>query len=243
MKKALGIEFFKLKGSKILWIVILVPIFVVIQGGINFIRYHDLFTSKGQNIWGKIYEQSSIFYVMMMLPILIAIVMALSAKVENNNDGWKYFLTLPIKRSKVYFAKLITTCTMILINIFCFSTSIFIVGKFLGAEKVVPYSLIFGKPILMYIAALPIMAILYLISMRFSNIGVPLGIGIGFAMPSVIAANTKIWFIYPWTYPIMAGIGDKFDKVSNGIIMYPACIIFFIIIISIGCTRFVQKDI
>ena len=64
MKDIIAVELLKLKNSKILWIVILPPAFMVMQGVINLLRYYDLFTGHGQNVWEQLYMQSMIF----MLP-------------------------------------------------------------------------------------------------------------------------------------------------------------------------------
>ncbi|GFN23497.1 hypothetical protein [Thermanaeromonas sp. C210] len=64
-----------------------------------------------------------------------------------------------------------------------------------------------------YIASLPLMIITFLLSINISQMGIPLGTGIGFTLPSLLVANTRYWVFYPWTYPIMAALGgDFFEK-------------------------------
>lgn len=241
MKDIIKIEFMKLKHSGLMWIAILAPVLMVLQGAGNFIRYHKLFTEKGQNVWGKIYEQSSLFYAVMLLPILAAVIVTFLVKIENQNDGWKYFLTLPVSRAKVFISKFIAALTLILINILSFSCTVFIMGKLLGAEKEVPYGLIFGKPFAAAVTIIPVMIIIYIISIRFSGIGVPLGISIGLSVPAILVANTKFWAAYPWTYPIMAMLGgDRFDK---GASVYMLSIVLSAVIFVYGCMWFKKRDV
>lgn len=243
MKKLLTVELLKLKHSKIIWIVILAPMFIVLQGVTNFMRYHDLFTQNGQNIWYKIFEQSIIFYCILLLPLLITLVITLMTRIENINNGWKYYLALPVPRSQVYLAKLIIGSGLILINIFFFSLSMYLGGKLVGAEKTVPYSLIFIKPLLAYIASFPIISILYLISVKFSKEAIILAVGIVGSIPAILAANTKVWFLYPFSYPIIASLSDKFNESSLGLWLYPLILSIFIIFLIGGIRNFNKKDI
>lgn len=207
MRDIFGLEMLKLKNSKVLWIVTLAPIFMVIQEALNLIRYYDLFTGKGQNVWEQLYSQSMIFYVSILLPILISIVMTLIARIENTNNNWKHYLSVPIDKEKVYGIKFIIRCILIFTNILVLILSIIIAGKIIGIEGNIPYKNLLIKPMVTYIAALPIMAILYVSSIRFSHMAIPLGIGIKLTLPAMIVANSKFWIFYPWTYPIMAALG------------------------------------
>lgn len=55
MKKIYKAELLKLRHSKILNIVMFLPLFFVILGFTNFLRYRGLFTEKGQNVWSQVY--------------------------------------------------------------------------------------------------------------------------------------------------------------------------------------------
>src|SRR5690606_38560679 len=136
----------KLKNTKILLIVILAPIFMVAQGGINLIRYYDLFTGKGQNVWEQLYSQSMIFYASILFPILVGIVMTLIARIENTNNSWKHYLSLPIDKQKVYGIKFILGCLLVFINILVLIISMLAAGKIIGVEGNIPYKVIFTKP-------------------------------------------------------------------------------------------------
>ncbi|WP_156940120.1 ABC-2 family transporter permease [Caldanaerobius polysaccharolyticus] len=76
-------------------------------------------------------------------------------------------------------------------NILVFSLSLPVAGKIIGAPGKIPYDLILVKPSMAYIASLPVMIIIFLLSINFSQIGVPLGVGVGFAVPSLLVANTR----------------------------------------------------
>ncbi|WP_406243260.1 ABC transporter permease [Tissierella carlieri] len=241
MLKMLQIEILKLKHSKVLWIAALAPAFVVFQGASNFLRYYDLFTEKGQNIWSQIYTQSVIFYSFLLLPILITLIMSIMGKVENDNGGWKYALTLPVKRKDMYISKFILGSSIVFINILVFIVSVLIAGKMVKAPGPIPYDMIIGQPLLSYIVSFPIMIIIYIISINFSHVGVPLGLGIGLTLPALLVANTKYWIFYPWTYPAMATSGGGLFESS--MLIYPFSIVLFVIAFVIGLYKFKTKDI
>ncbi len=243
MKDIFKIEILKLKNTKILLIVILAPIFMVAQGVINLIRYYDLFTGKGQNVWEQLYSQSMIFYASILFPILVSIVMTLIARIENTNNSWKHYLSLPIDKQKVYGIKFILGCLLVFINILVLIISMLAAGKIIGVKGNIPYKVIFTKPMVMYIAALPIMAILYSLSIRFSHMAIPLGIGIGLTLPAIIVANSRYWILYPWTYPIMAALGGDMEIFSKGNIVYIVSFILLISVFGFGYSSFIKRDI
>lgn len=243
MKDIFEIEILKLKNSKILSIVILAPIFMVVQGALNLIRYYNLFTGKGQDVWKQLYSQSMIFYVGVLLPVLVSIVMTLMARIENANGSWKHYLSLPVKKEKIYGIKFIIGCGLVFINIAVLIVSMIIAGKVIGIQGHMPYNMILIQPMAVYVSSLPIMAILYVLSIRFSHMALPLGVGIGLSIPAMIVANSKFWMFYPWTYPIMAGLGGDMDTFSKGNIVYKISFIFLIIVFSFGYVRFKKKDV
>jgi len=243
MKDIIAVELLKLKNSKILWIVILAPAFMVLQGVINLMRYYDLFTGQGQNLWEQLYTQSMIFYVMILFPALISVVMTLVARIENSHRGWKQYLSLPVKKGTVYVIKSVIAFGLVFINILTLIIAMLIAGILIGAQESLPYLSLIGRPLATYIAALPIMAILYVLSIRYSQMTVPLGIGIGLALPAMLVANTKYWLIYPWTYPIMAALGENMEIFNKGHLVFLASIILSAAVLMYGVRNFNKRDI
>lgn len=241
MKKIIGLELLKLKNSRIFLVVTLAPVFMVFQGVANFLRYYDIFTSRGQNMWYQIYLQSSVFYVSALFPALIALIMVSLARIEYVSGGLRYYLTLPVKRSYVYAAKLLVGCMLSLLNVLVFSLSLLVAGKVIGAPGEIPYDIILTRPLLVYIASLPVMIVTFLLSINFSQIGIPLGIGIGLATPSLLVANTRYWVFYPWTYPIMAALGGELFK--NTYFPFVAGPLIFVILTFAGLRWFKEKDV
>lgn len=242
MKKVIAIELLKLKRTKIWWLVLGAPVFMVIQGAINLLRYYDLFTGRGQNLWEQLYTQSMIFYVSILFPLLISLVMALWARVEYAQQGWKYYFSLPVKRGQIYGVKFAIACGFIFFNVLALLISLIVAGILIGAPENIPYQTLIVKPITVYGSALPLMAFFYVLSLRFSSLMVPLAMGIGGALPAMLVANTKFWLFYPWTYPIMVALGGEFDIFHKGSLVFTLSVALLIVIIFWGYRQFQKWD-
>lgn len=180
MKNIYKVELLKLKHSKVLGIVMFLPLFFVVLGFGNFIRYRELFTSKGQNIWHQIFTQSSMFYGLFIVALFITILVAVLVRIENSGDNFKRILALPVKRSDIYLSKLLVTCGMVLLNLFIFTLLVIAAGIIAAPySESMPKEIIYS-PLLCFAASLPVISLQYYLTMKFENITVPLAVGVVF---------------------------------------------------------------
>ena len=205
MRTMLGAEWLKLRRSGMLWIAGLAPFLLGLQGVVNFMHYRNtVFASSKRTEWEILYEQCVILYGMLLLPLLITVLVALLARIENQQNGWKHLLSLPVSRKHVYVVKLIVACMLVALTFIVLFGTMVAGGMLVGVKGDVPYELIGSRGILGFAVSLPIVAIQFVMSMRFANVGVPLVLGTGLSVPTLFAANSKIyWICDPWTYPTM----------------------------------------
>lgn len=240
MLKALKIELLKLKHSSLVWIATIIPLISVFlgRGMATFIKERGFI----DDLWSVMYISTMPSYTLLVKPILITVIIVCITRVEHSNNGWKQLLALPVEREKVYFSKfLIALLTM------GYSVIILIIGLLigaisLGAKTPISFDAILIKPFMTMISALPIVALQYYLSFKFSNIGIPLVTGIGLTLPAMLISNSeRFWIYYPWTYPMaasgMSNIGNK------GVIMYEVITLLFISITALGYWEFRNKDI
>ncbi|MGP4079885.1 ABC transporter permease [Pseudalkalibacillus sp. R45] len=240
MLKALQIELLKMKRSKLLLLATFLPLLSILQGRM----FAAQFKGEDADLWKMLYIGSMSQFSSLMFPIMIAVIIAIIARVEHHNDGWKQLFSLPVKRENVYLSKLVTAMLLIVYSALVFGVMFLVVGLSLNAPGEIPFDLVFGRSMLAIVAALPIIAIQFYISFRFSHIGVPLAVGIGLALPSMLIANSaKYWIYYPWTYPIYTSLVDMFEAGNKDDIMYVVCISTFVLINSVGLLQFRKKDI
>lgn len=244
MKQLLAAEFLKLRRSGMVWVAVLVPLFLVVQGVANFLRYRDtMFAASKRTEWEILYEQCVVFYPSMLLPLVITIMLALLARVEHSQNGWKHLLSLPVSRSQVYLGKLIVGCMLVLLNLVILGGGTIVGGVLAHAKGSVPYDLLLGRGLLAFIAALPMIAIQFVLSFRFSHIGIPLALGTAFAAPTIFAANSEhLWIFYPWTYPVMTLFGPGMEQFDKGMMMYGLALVIFLLVIFCGLFEFKKRD-
>jgi hypothetical protein len=158
MMRLLTSELMKLRRSGVVWIAVLAPLFLVLQGVANFMRYRDsAFANSRRTEWEILYEQCIILYPSLLLPLVITILMALLARIEHGQNGWKQLLALPVTRAQVYVSKLIIACLLVFLNLSVLSAGTLLAGLAVGAEGAVPYGLLLGRGLLAFIAVLPVM--------------------------------------------------------------------------------------
>lgn len=244
MNRLLMVEYSKLRRSGICWIAVLVPLFLVFQGVVNFVRYRDtMFAKSTRTEWEILYEQCIIMYPTLLLPLVITILIALMARIEHSQNGWKQLLALPVSRTQVYSAKLIMACIVVLINLSVLSISTLVGGMVIGVEGEPPYALLISRGVLAFIAVLPVVAIQFVLSFRFSHVGIPLALGTGLAVPTIFVANSeRFWMYDPWTYPVMVYFGPAMEEFKKGMLLYGGALVIFSVIILLGLQEFKRRD-
>lgn len=238
------IELLKIKGLKLLLLACFFPVLSIIQG-IGLVK--NIGETKGfTDFWPSFFSGSTLLYGMFILPMLITILIAMIIRIEHSNNGWKQLLAMPIERRNVYLSKLLLVFMILFISVAVLIVGIIISGMVLGGTEPIPLKIVVLRPILALIAALPIIALQFYLSIRFKHIGVPLGVGALTILPIILIANSaKYWIFYPWTYPLLTIMPNSIISIdaSRYGIMYGVSIISFILIIGIGLLQFKKKDI
>lgn len=241
MIKTLQMEILKLKRTNIALMATIIPLFAVFQGAM-FVS-----SNNGQldfDLWNTLFIGSMSQFSSLIFPITITVIIAMITRVEHSGNGWKQLLTMPVKREDVYFLKLIIGIFTIIYSVFIFCIGMITIGIWFGGNDSIPIHLMVVRPFIALIASMPVIAMQFYLSFRFSHIGIPLAFGAGLSLPSMLIANsTKYWIYYPWTYPIVSTMTETFGVGEKGWIMYSICFVSFVIIISAGLLRFRTKDI
>ncbi|WP_046213508.1 ABC transporter permease [Paenibacillus wulumuqiensis] len=235
-------ELQKLKRTRLIGLITIAPLFMVFQGVQNFIRYQQIWTREA---WEVIMEQTFIFYPSFLHPLLIAVIMAMVARIDHVQGGWKYLLARPVARHHVYMAKLAAGVLYILISMLIFGCSIILGGLLAGAGSHIPYGEVAWKLASCFLVSLPIILIQYELSIRFNHVGVPLAVGIVMSVPSIFAANAeRLWILDPWTYPIVLSLGSQLGTDPRQlIIMGIVIIVVSVLILTGGLLGFRRRDI
>ncbi|MED4601322.1 ABC transporter permease [Paenibacillus validus] len=240
MTHLLRAEWSKLRHSKLMWLVLLTPVLISAQGTANFMRYKQIWT---RDAWTVLIEQSFIFYSSLMLPLFIAVLMVMMARIEHSHNGWKQCLALPIGRAPFYLMKFAIGVFLTFLSIGMLCVCILLGGFIVQAEGPIPYDRIFLPMLLAFAAAMPIMSIQYWLSVTFAQVGIPLAIAAGLSLPNLLVANSKYWIFDPWTYPMVASLNGTLNQFHGSPAMFSSSLLLFLLSLGAGLIHFRKKDV
>jgi lantibiotic transport system permease protein len=168
-------------------------------------------------LWQNSWESMAIF----LLPMGVVLTTSLITQIEYKNNTWKQLHTTPLSLTTIFFSKL----AVILLMMFQFFV-LFNIGVYLSA--VIPYLLVSGVPypkatfpysyfleqnLFYFVDCMPIVALQYLISLKFKNFLVPVGVGFIIWVGALASLSWKYGHIIPYTYCmfyfLMGGVENK----------------------------------
>lgn len=199
----LVVELTKIKRSQALLMTLLCPLsvvllqlMVVIEGGGRQIA------EKG---WQQYWLGATSLWYMLMLPLFIALITTLINAIEHKHSGWRYMASMPVQQWQLFVAKLVIAWLFVIlasIVMYCLtgvSISFMMLLGYQGEQA-------FESPFLAHllsiaITCLPILVIGHVVSWRWKNVVVPLGLGIVMTMGAMtLVRSEQYWRFDPWTY-------------------------------------------
>lgn len=144
----------------------------------------------------------------LLLPVGIILCVSLITQIEYRNNTWKQLHSTPQSFPAIFFAKLTVIILMMLHFFILFNVGIYVsavVPLLFSKEVVYPAEDIPWRTLLLantkfFIAGLPVLAIQYLLSLRFKNFMLPLGAGIVLLVASTFAIQWEYGYTIPFTY-------------------------------------------
>ncbi len=233
MIKLLKIELLKTKRSLALLMMFLSPLMVVL---INFLLALKSGNSHiNQKGWESFWLGNFALWAYFMLPLYVALITALLNGIEHNANGWRYMASMPIKNSDLFLAKFLLAliyligATLVLVSGVVLSIVVLSLFGFDGGNML---SLIILKKIpYIIIASLAILTIQHMVSWRWKNIVVPLGLGVLATMSIVQFGSSKYWLYNPWTYMLVSSNGSDMSN-QNFALLYSVIITCVLIVVA-----------
>src|SRR5690625_1994906 len=111
--KLLQTEWFKLRKTNIIVIILSAPLLVFLMGLTmdTFDRFGDMEVNK----WIITVLMINLPYALLLLPLISGVVASLVCRYEHQADGWKQLLTLPVSRGNVFFTKYVVVIMIVLV--------------------------------------------------------------------------------------------------------------------------------
>jgi hypothetical protein len=178
-----------------------------------------------------------------LLPMGVILASSLITQLEYKNNTWKQVHASPQSFTTIFFSKFTVIGLMTLKFFLFFNIGILVAGILpsLFFDHKLPIQ---GIPITYFLRAnfnyfitcLPILAIQYLISLKFINFLVAVGIGLLGLIGSLIAMPWKYVYLFPYSYSPMTVFPGKKDFP-----IYTYAFVYFAIIMVISYILYVSK--
>ena len=247
--EVLKIEFLKVKRGKMIPLIFVAPLLVVVSGVANLQSY---FSPEYTNAWAAMFIQSALVYAYYLLPFSMIVVCVMIAGRETGNNGILKMLALPVSRYALSTAKFCILLFYLLMEIVVFLVVFVITGLFAmnntGLTETLPIMYLLKWCVGLFLTMLPSMAIMWAVTILFDKPLLSVGLNLFLVVPSVLAANTPLWFVYPYCYSgylVSCSLHAFTTKgVSAGFTLFqflPCAILFFVLVLTVAITRFGKK--
>lgn len=194
MLALLEVEAIKLRRSLVWLFTLLLPLLAVITGSVNYAGNQETLTHG----WDSYASQVTVFYGLFFFAVGVALICSAVWRTEHRGTSWNAMRTTPASVVKIAAAKTLTT----MVPVAAMQTVLVILTWFSGALVL---GLPGGLPVrvavtgaLATLAALPLVALQSLLSMRLQSFGAPVALGlagtiIGIAISSKASSMATLW--------------------------------------------------
>lgn len=203
-------EWLKKRRSLASWLVITGGFFIPFVNLLIFLFYPSqlLALHESGHFWNLLFENSWKTMAFMLLPMGIVLAVSLITQLEFKNNTWKQLHTAPVSFSNIYFAKLAVLLVMLIQLFILFNIGIYlsaVIPSFFNSKIPFPdYAMDVGYLLAAnaeyFLVGLPIVALQYLISLKFRNFLIPVGAGLVLVIGGLIGLSWEYIFTVPYAY-------------------------------------------
>ncbi len=248
----IGVEFKKIKRSKIFLILFIATVILWIPSMIN-AKLNFGMQAEGISPENNYFIQGFLAMSWFMFPASMVVGTVLLSQNERSNKGILKMLAMPISTVKLCLAKFVVLLVLAAVQIVMMTGMYYLSAAIVTQTQNYPFMLsplFVAKEIgLFFMGSIPMIALFWMLSVCISTAIFSVGIGLASIVPSVLVINTKLWFIYPMSYPFFV-ITAEYGKLATNldtaqvelIPWIPVAITITIICLGISCIRFGQAE-
>lgn len=246
-------EWMKTRRSAAAWLVIIgaffIPSIIVI---IRFVKSSSLAVMfKSPQYWQAHFFQNWQTMAFLLLPMGVILCTSLITQIEYRNNTWKQLHATPQFFSTIFFAKLTVIVLMMLQFFILFNIGIYLSGVIPllfskeAAYPAQPFPAVFilNANFKFFMGCLPIIALQYLLSLKFKNFMIPLATGLVLLVGSTFAIQWQYGYSIPYTYPaytyLQTGASVKEIKVPVNLQLLSLCV--FILVTAASYLFYISK--
>lgn len=213
-----GVEFQKLKRSKILLILLAALLILWVPSIINADMNFGM-QSEGIKPEYNFFIQGFMAMAWFMFPASMIVGTVLISQTERSNKGILKMLALPINTAKLCLAKFVVLLILAAVQIIM-SVGIYYVSAAISSStqnyNLMLSPLFVGKEaFLVWLVSIPMIAVFWMLSVCIQTPVFSIGIGLASVVPSVLMINTNIWYVDPMCYQFFFITGEYGKIASN----------------------------
>lgn len=251
IKTLIGVEFTKVKRSRLLPIILIPPLLVVISGVANISQY---FSPEYTNSWAAMFVQSALLFGYYLLPFSMVIVCVMLTSRETQNNGLLKMLTLPVSRTKMALAKFVVLLSYLALELvvffLTFAVSGLIATRTMGVGEAMPILYLLKWSLYLFLTAIPSVTFMWMLTVLFEKPLISIGLNMLLIIPGVLMANTPLWVAYPYCYSGYL-VSTEMHRVSSAVgetvfqafPFIPCAVLFFGLALLLTMNRFGKKEI
>lgn len=247
-------EVLKSKRTVAIWLVIagafFTPGVIIIARLIHYKNLPALYASPDfwMSLWRSSWESMALF----LLPMGIILIVSLITQLEFRNNTWKQLHTLPLTFTTIFFSKL-----TFVIALLTFYFVLFNIGIYMAA--LVPYLIVANVPyppgefpfnyfleqdFYYLVDCLPVVALQYLLSLRFKNFLVPMGVGFLLWIGSLGSLSWAYGYFLPYTYDMYTYLksAERSKAIIPVVNFHAIALVYFIVLTVINYFLYSGKD-
>lgn len=217
----IGIELRKIRRSQILGLLFAATVILwipsVLNADLNFtIASWGISTAPEYNF----FIQGFLGMTWFMFPGSMVVSTVLLVQTERGDHGLLKMLALPISTSRLCLAKfavlLCLAFSQVLMMTGMYYVSAAIASHTQNYSFMLPLPYVLKEIIIIFCAAIPMLSFFWMLAVCIQTPIFSVGIGLASIVPSVLAINTKVWYLYPMAYQFYI-IANEQGRVTENI--------------------------
>jgi len=208
--RAIASEWLKRRRSLTTWLVTGSAAFVPsIIFAARFRRIDALPAVYGDaEFWPRLWVQAWESMALMILPLAAMLLVSLITQIEDRNNGWKQVHAAPVPLAAIFLAKLTVILTLLAGLIVLFTGAIYLAGilpavllpSVHAPPRAFPLAAFLKRDLDFFVDTMPIVAVQYLLALRFRTFLAPLAIGMALWIFSIGTISWYYNFVIPYSH-------------------------------------------
>lgn len=245
-------EWLKTRHSAASWLVICGGFFIPLIMIVIQIFYPENISASllAPYYWESQFLRSWESMSILLLPVGVILATSLIAQIEYRNNTWKQVLTTPQSKLTLFLSKY-AVVVILMVWFFVLFLIGFIVSGYLPTllngrmdfpAEAFPWYKILKESACFFLTALPMLAIQYLVSLRFRNFLLSIGFGLAMVIASFFALDWKYGYLMPFAYTSKHYMAISHRPVKPGDEhIYMFAIIYFIVFSLVSYIIFIRR--